>query len=68
MNNIIISTEVIETALREHGEYHIPNFGTYILKPRRAGGVGFPHASSNILYSNRIVFKPSKVLKDKVCK
>lgn len=68
MSNIIISTENLEVALKKNGMVRIPNFGTFTIKPRRKGGVGFEHGSKNVLYEKRITFKPSKVLKDNICK
>jgi nucleoid DNA-binding protein len=54
--------------LNEKGELMIRGFGTFKVLPRREGKVNGFGKTGNILYSKRIKFTVSRLLKEKVCK
>jgi nucleoid DNA-binding protein len=54
--------------LNEKGEIMIRGFGTFKVLPRREGKVNGFGKTGNILYSKRIKFTVSRLLKEKVCK
>ena len=60
--------EIILESLKEKGKVKISNFGTFILRNKKARVGRNPKTKEEAVISQRnvILFKPSKLLKDKI--